>query len=124
MGFKVETMHTELVEISNHIEINYSTVNKLNKYFVSVVTERGLHNFAPVFALLGQSIASATRMLLWLHAVKTFPTGVRYVKHDGKKIVRICNFINLIPYCMPIYSVFIISSILLCTMLLIKMHDL
>lgn len=115
-------MHTELVKISCYIEINYSTVNKLNKNFVLVVTERGLHNFAPMFALLGQSIASATRMLLWLNAVKTFPTGVRYVKHDRKKIAHICNFINLIIYCLFVYAILIISSILLRAMLPFKMH--
>ncbi|XP_054708104.1 organic anion transporter 3-like [Uloborus diversus] len=41
------------------------------------VSERNLHHFAPVFALLGKCVAKASCMTLWIHAVKTFPTGVR-----------------------------------------------
>ncbi|XP_035218498.1 solute carrier family 22 member 8-like isoform X1 [Stegodyphus dumicola] len=41
------------------------------------VTERGLHHFAPVFALLGKSIANASFLTLYMYAIKTFPTGVR-----------------------------------------------
>ncbi|XP_015931060.1 organic anion transporter 3-like [Parasteatoda tepidariorum] len=41
------------------------------------VADRGLHHFAPLFGMLGKSIANACGILLWLHVVKTFPTGVR-----------------------------------------------
>ncbi|GBL84378.1 Solute carrier family 22 member 8 [Araneus ventricosus] len=41
------------------------------------VSERGLHHFAPLFGLLGKCIASASCYTLWIHAIKTFPTGIR-----------------------------------------------
>ncbi|GFU35747.1 solute carrier family 22 member 6, partial [Nephila pilipes] len=41
------------------------------------VAEKGLHHFAPLFGLLGKSIASASCMTLWIHTMKTFPTGIR-----------------------------------------------
>ncbi|GFR01584.1 solute carrier family 22 member 6 [Trichonephila clavata] len=44
---------------------------------VQSVAEKGLHHFAPLFGLLGKCIASASSMTLWIHTMKTFPTGIR-----------------------------------------------
>ncbi|KAG8195799.1 hypothetical protein JTE90_004803 [Oedothorax gibbosus] len=53
----------------------------INHLFIQMrfrsATDKGLHHISPLFALLGKSIASASNILLWMHAMKTFPTGIR-----------------------------------------------
>lgn len=61
------------------------------------IMDRGLHHFAPLFAMFGKLIASACRLSLWLHVIKTFPTGVRGL---GLGACMLCSKVAylLIPY--------------------------